>query len=318
LLWEPELSSSWWYLGLSAPHSHTPLDMLHTLGSAAAVLGAALLLTRVPLIARAFSPLAAAGSMSLTLYSAHLVLLASGVGEDEPLLLFLSMTVGALVLAWVWRWRVGQGPLEALVSEAATSARQAVATRLKAAPSCGSTLSGSRETGLSTPERLVIRVLALVTCAGVLAFALWGGAGSTTAGMENPADVGEEAVSEGPEAVAPDRADVANPQALAQTPASSPPTDSAEVSAPVRAPAQPVADIQRYCELSDQVDAADEAEASQLSELPKVAPAEIRDAVTVVVDDLRAEADLPGAISPDENTLARAEATVEDFEARYC
>jgi hypothetical protein len=49
LLWEhPHLSSSWWYLALPAPHSHTPVDVTHTLGSAMVVLGAALLLTRVP------------------------------------------------------------------------------------------------------------------------------------------------------------------------------------------------------------------------------------------------------------------------------
>jgi hypothetical protein len=317
LLWEPELSSSWWYLGLSAPHSHTPLDMLHTIGSAAAVIGAALLLTRVRLIARIVSPIAAAGSMSLTLYWAHLILLAFGVGEDQPPLLFLSMMVGALALAWVWRWRIGQGPLERLISETATSARRAVADRLKAAP-VGPTLSGSPEAGLSTPERLAIRVLALVTCAGVLALALWGGAGSETAGLENPADAAEETLSEGFETVAPDGANITTPQAApAQVPTLSPPAESAEVSA-ASAPGQAVADVQRYCELSRQLDAADEAEAPQLSELPQVAPPEIREAVTVIVDDLRAEADLPGATAPDEDTLEQAEATAEDFTARNC
>ena len=79
LLWEPDTPMSWWYLALPTPHSHTPVDLLHTLGSAAAVLGVALLLTRLPVVARALAPLAAAGSMSLTLYVAHLVLLATGV-----------------------------------------------------------------------------------------------------------------------------------------------------------------------------------------------------------------------------------------------
>ena len=103
LLWEAEESSSWWYLALPAPHSHTPIDLLHTLGSAAAVLGAALLLSRIPAVSRALSPLAAMGAMSLTLYSAHLVLLATGVQDDQPALTFLAMVVGALVLAWAWR-----------------------------------------------------------------------------------------------------------------------------------------------------------------------------------------------------------------------
>ena len=86
LLWDAQIllaeagsRISWWYLALPDPHSHTPVDLPHTLGSAGAVLGAALLLTGVPIVTRALSPVAAAGSMALTLYSAHLVLLATGV-----------------------------------------------------------------------------------------------------------------------------------------------------------------------------------------------------------------------------------------------
>jgi uncharacterized membrane protein len=292
LLWEPELSGSWWYLGLSAPHSHTPLDMLHTAGSAMAILGLALLVTQLPLIARLSWPLAAAGSMTLTLYSAHLILLAFRVGEGEPLLLFLSMTVGALVLAGVWRWQVGPGPLETVVSEAATSARRAVAGRLRAEPA-SQALSGSRGTGLSTMERLAIRILALIASAGVLTLALWGGAGSATAGMENPADVAEETVT----------------GALTPEPAAVP---------PVPAPVQPVGDVRRYCELSDQIDESDEAEASQVSEMTEVAPAEIREAVTVIAHDLSDDADLPGAVAPDEGSLALAEVAVQGFKARSC
>jgi uncharacterized membrane protein len=151
LLWDPTLSASWWYLALPAPHSHTPVDMLHTLGCAAAVLGAALLLTRVPLIARGLSPLAAAGSMSLTLYSAHLVLLATGFLDDEPLLLFLTMAVGALVVAGAWRWRYRQGPLEALVARSATTARREATTR---------------------PARALVPLV----CVAVLALSFWAGA----------------------------------------------------------------------------------------------------------------------------------------------
>jgi hypothetical protein len=62
LLAEAESPISWWYLALPAPHSHTPVDLLHTLGSAGAVLGAALLLTRVPVMSRALSPVAAVGT----------------------------------------------------------------------------------------------------------------------------------------------------------------------------------------------------------------------------------------------------------------
>jgi uncharacterized membrane protein YeiB len=312
LLWEPELSSSWWYLGLAAPHSHTPLDMLHTLGSAVSVLGATLLLTRVPVIARALSPLAAAGSMSLTLYSAHLILLAFGVGEDEPLLLFLSIVTAALALAWLWRSRVGPGPLEIVVSESAASVRRAVARRLEPSASVGPALTGLRDAGLSTTERLVIRVLALVTCAGVLALSLWGGAGSETAGPLTTAGTADGTSTEGFATVAPDGADVTTPQGA---PVGVPPSSPA-VGSP--GPLQPVADVRRYCELSDELDDSDAVDASPLTELVDVAPPEIREAVVVVADGLRADADLPGSAAPDESLLDQAEVTVDDFNGRNC
>jgi uncharacterized membrane protein len=129
LLWDPSQGSSWWYLALPAPHSHTPVDLVHTLGSAIAVLGAALLLTRVPAIARLLSPVAVAGSMSLTLYSAHLLLLATGILQDDPMLLYVLMVAGALTFAHLWRRRFTRGPLELLVAMAAGRARRTVANR---------------------------------------------------------------------------------------------------------------------------------------------------------------------------------------------
>lgn len=125
LLWEPDPTSSPWYLALPAPHSHTLVDVAHTLGSALAVVGAALLLTRIAAVARLLAPLAAAGSMALTLYSAHLVVLATGLGEDEPALLYPAMVVAALVFATWWRGRFGAGPLERLVTAASGAARRA-------------------------------------------------------------------------------------------------------------------------------------------------------------------------------------------------
>jgi uncharacterized membrane protein len=120
LLWEhPNLSSSWWYLAIPAPHSHTPVDVSHTLGSAMAVLGAALLLSRVPAITRLLRPLAVAGGMVLTLYSAHLVVIATGFLRDRPGLLYVVMVVGALVFAMLWKMRFAQGPLERIVAVAA-------------------------------------------------------------------------------------------------------------------------------------------------------------------------------------------------------
>jgi hypothetical protein len=96
LLWEPEQTWSWWYLALPAPHSTTPVDMVRTLGSAMAVLGAVLLLSRVSVIARLLRPLAAAGAMTLTLYCGHLLVLATGVLQHAPGTMYLLLVVGAL------------------------------------------------------------------------------------------------------------------------------------------------------------------------------------------------------------------------------
>ncbi|HET9657540.1 MAG TPA: heparan-alpha-glucosaminide N-acetyltransferase domain-containing protein [Kineosporiaceae bacterium] len=125
LLWEPEPVDSWWFLALPSPHAHTPIDLVHTLGSAMAVLGAALLLTRWGAAARVLRPVADVGSMTLTLYSAHLVLLATGVFGDRTPTLYLVMVMGALAFAVLWR-RFGQGPLERPVALAAGWARRAV------------------------------------------------------------------------------------------------------------------------------------------------------------------------------------------------
>ena len=57
--------------------------------------------------------------MTLTLYSAQIVVIAI-VGEEivwQPSnLALVSMCAGAVAFASLWRWRVGQGPLEKLVS----------------------------------------------------------------------------------------------------------------------------------------------------------------------------------------------------------
>jgi hypothetical protein len=118
----------WRWLVVSAPHSGTTLDLVHTTGSAMAVLGGCLLLARL-LPRLVVLPFAAAGSMTLSLYTAHVLALADG----SPFLsrdlrtLWLTHVVVALVAATVWRTAVGRGPLEALVAWLSGSARRAVA-----------------------------------------------------------------------------------------------------------------------------------------------------------------------------------------------
>jgi uncharacterized membrane protein len=202
LLWDHgDGSSSWWYLAIPAPHSHTPIDLVHTLGSAMAVLGAALLLTRVPVIARLLRPLAVAGTMVLTLYSAHLVVLATGVLEDRPGLLYLLMLAGAFAFALLWNRWFGQGPLEKLVARPATAARGWV-TRRAERRATASTSSGGRLFGAA---RRGAQFLAPLACAGVLALMFFAGfraaaPGDTGGDVTDPAGVSEVSdVSEAPD-----------------------------------------------------------------------------------------------------------------------
>jgi uncharacterized membrane protein YeiB len=110
-------TTTWWWLATDAPHSTTPLDLVHTTGTALLVLGA-LLLAAGALRGRTgllLEPLAAAGAMPLTLYSLHVVVLAVVDGGD-PLRFWAVQAVVALVVATAWRRLVGRGPLEALLA----------------------------------------------------------------------------------------------------------------------------------------------------------------------------------------------------------
>ncbi len=318
LLWEPEKSSSWWYLALPAPHSHTPIDLLHTLGSAAAVLGAALLLTRIPAVRRALWPLAAAGTMSLTLYSAHLGLLATGVQNDQPALTFLLMVVGALVFATAWRFLFGQGPVEALVAKSSTAARRGVA-RLASQPSRLTELHHAHP----KTTRKGAQLLAPMVCAGLLALSFWAGAQLATARAAADTDVVDASVSDLADATGDEAPDLA----ITPPPSPAPPAAAADAPSPPAGAAD--ADPARYCQLADQLNALYDANPDQpgmivenaallLVEMPQAAPPQIRGAVTAVVDDLRAEAGVPGAIAPDEASLTRAEADVDAFDEQTC
>jgi hypothetical protein len=131
----------------------------------------ALLLTRVPVVARLLWPVAAAGSMSLTFYAAHLVVLATGVLEDDPLLLLLGMALGALVLATLWRRWFSQGPLEKVVAKPATAARRAAIRRAEGRVTA-STSSRGQQSGTA---RRAVQFLAPLACAGVLALMFFAG-----------------------------------------------------------------------------------------------------------------------------------------------
>lgn len=117
-------TTTWWWLTAAAPHSSTPLDLLATTGSAAAVLGAMLLLCRSPVVTRLLTPLAGAGAMTLTLYTASIVYM-NTLDDLEPVPGFALQVVVALLAGLVWRAARWRGPLEAVLSGVAGRARDA-------------------------------------------------------------------------------------------------------------------------------------------------------------------------------------------------
>jgi uncharacterized membrane protein len=104
-----------WWLATDAPHSSTPPDLLHTTGTALVVIGLALLVTRWVAAGRLLRPLAAAGSMTLTLYSVHVVVVAA-TDTDRHLLLWGVQVVVFAVFAVLWLRAVPRGPLETVVA----------------------------------------------------------------------------------------------------------------------------------------------------------------------------------------------------------
>ncbi len=104
-------TGSWWWLVVAAPHTATPFDLATTIGAALAVLGFFLfVLTRPQWWA---APLVAVGSMTLTLYSLHIVLLDTLLPRTMPMA-YGWHVVAVVVFALVWRGLLGQGPLERL------------------------------------------------------------------------------------------------------------------------------------------------------------------------------------------------------------
>lgn len=126
LVWgpSPDLpTSTWWWLLTAGPHSNTPVTLLMDLGTGLAVLGAFLLLARPnPL----WTALGAMGGRTLTLYSAHLLALATTFHYDRPVLWFAVHVAVAAGFAVLWQRWFGQGPLERVVAAAVRGTRRRV------------------------------------------------------------------------------------------------------------------------------------------------------------------------------------------------
>ena len=125
-------TTSWWWLATPGQHAGTPLDLLGSTGVAVAVLGAMLLLGHIarPALARTIAvltaPLAAAGAMTLTLYTAHVAFMNSDLDVFGATDGYVIQVMVGLLFALGWRQAVGRGPLETLVTAVSNRARSLV------------------------------------------------------------------------------------------------------------------------------------------------------------------------------------------------
>ncbi len=117
-------TSTPWWLGIMAPHSSTTFDIAFTIGTSLAVLSACLLLGRVA--SSVLVPLAAAGSMTFTLYTAHLLMLGAPFQPDSEATTFVIQLVVVVGFALLWRRWFSRGPLEAAVWWVTRKVRQSV------------------------------------------------------------------------------------------------------------------------------------------------------------------------------------------------
>ncbi|RXZ51149.1 DUF418 domain-containing protein [Agromyces fucosus] len=113
----------------------TSLEALGNVGVGVVVVAGMLLLTFFarPQVRRVagvvLSPIIAMGSMPLTIYTLHLVVLAvsirveNGYYTDDSGELLLGLVVGSMVFAWLWRHYLGRGPLERLLRWASGRSR---------------------------------------------------------------------------------------------------------------------------------------------------------------------------------------------------
>ncbi len=119
-------TDSWWWLAVRAPHTATSFDLAQTIGSALLVLAVCLVLGRLlPTISRV---LFGAGAMTLTLYTAH-VLLRVELWDDQTSSTYFGHVTAALVVGAVFGLAHSRGPLETLVGGLSKLARRSVDDR---------------------------------------------------------------------------------------------------------------------------------------------------------------------------------------------
>ncbi|MEV6813218.1 heparan-alpha-glucosaminide N-acetyltransferase domain-containing protein [Micromonospora sp. NPDC051296] len=134
-------TSTWWWLAVDAPHTTTPPALVGTTGSAIAMLAVILLAARVArpvprrMIRVLLIPLAAAGSMTLTLYTAHIMFINSHLDTFAPMTGYLVQVLAVLLLGTAWSATAGRGPLEGLAMVLSRGARRLATRRAGPYPS---------------------------------------------------------------------------------------------------------------------------------------------------------------------------------------
>jgi hypothetical protein len=109
---------------VAAPHSSTPFDFAQTVGSAIAVIGGCLLVSR--LNPRFFAVLFGAGAMTLTLYSLHILLLTPDFLPPEAPNSYGIQVVIVLGIGMCFAAAGRRGPLEYVVRRLSSGAADAV------------------------------------------------------------------------------------------------------------------------------------------------------------------------------------------------
>lgn len=106
-----------WWLAIDGPHTNTPFSLVKSLGFALFFLGIMLVVSQA--MRRALLPLIAAGSMTLTIYVAHLVSFAYFADSIKAFQAewFLGQVIFFLIFASFWHLAFGQGPLERIISK---------------------------------------------------------------------------------------------------------------------------------------------------------------------------------------------------------
>lgn len=111
-------AEAWHALFAATPHSGSIAEIVGAVGVAFTVLALCLVAMRLPL-RRALAPLAAAGSLPLSIYIGHVVVISRmEVGSTMTLRFMGLLIAGCIAAAWLWQRFLGRGPAERVLTAA--------------------------------------------------------------------------------------------------------------------------------------------------------------------------------------------------------